>query len=483
MSEYQVLARKYRPKTFQEVVGQDAIVTTLLNAIQLGKTAHAYLFCGSRGTGKTSIARLFAKALNCQHPTGYEPCNKCSSCLEIAGGYSMDVLEIDGASHRGIEDVRQINDTIGYAPSSGKYKIYLIDEVHMLTKEAFNALLKTLEEPPAKVKFFFATTEPHKIPPTILSRCQRFNLKRISSEKIQQKLDSIAKDLGIKVQPAALHLIAQLSEGGLRDAESLLDQSLAYSAKELTVATVSEALGILPRDLLFSLDEAGRECNYGFAFSLGKEVFSSGVHLPYFMEQLLSHFRTILLLKIGSPVDLTEETMQRYRTSATFYTESQCLEILEIITTAQQEIKSAPSEQVALEMLLLRILRSHQKIPFEQLVQRLSDMEKKLTLAPIQTTELKQTSYPSKAQISPPPLPKEPPIVSLTSSISEDPTPRQEELPQKKITRTNLKENEEKSEPPPTLSKEQSLRERAKVETLMRFAAKELDGSLDMKER
>ena len=176
---YQVIARKYRPQTFADVIGQTAIVTTLKNALKFHKLAHAYLFCGCRGTGKTTLARVFSKALNCQKLTeNFEPCNQCQSCLEISQGRSLDVIEIDGASHRGIDDIRQINDTIGYAPSSGKYKIYIIDEVHMLTKEAFNALLKTLEEPPANVKFFFATTEPHKVLQTIMSRCQRFDLSR-----------------------------------------------------------------------------------------------------------------------------------------------------------------------------------------------------------------------------------------------------------------------------------------------------------------
>ena len=189
MENYQVLARKYRPQKFSEVVGQDPIVTTLKNAIKNKRLAHAYLFCGSRGTGKTTLARVFAKALNCHQPLpDGEPCNQCTSCKEITSGSSLDVLEIDGASHRGIDDVRQINETVGYAASGGGYKIYIIDEVHMLTKEAFNALLKTLEEPPARVMFFFATTEPHKVLPTILSRCQRFNLNRISSEKIVEKL-------------------------------------------------------------------------------------------------------------------------------------------------------------------------------------------------------------------------------------------------------------------------------------------------------
>ena len=241
MSTYQVLARKYRPQHFNEVLGQDAIVTTLKNAIKHNRLAHAYLFCGSRGTGKTTLARVFAKALNCQSPTSdAEPCNKCSSCKEIAAGNALDVLEIDGASHRGIDDIRQINETVGYASSSGKYKIYIIDEVHMLTKEAFNALLKTLEEPPLKVIFLFATTEPHKVLPTILSRCQRFNLNRISLDTIVDKLRQIAIDQNVEIDEEALYLLAQRAEGGLRDAESLFDQIIAFHEVEFKFKLLSK---------------------------------------------------------------------------------------------------------------------------------------------------------------------------------------------------------------------------------------------------
>lgn len=216
---YQVLARKFRPKFFSEVIGQEAVITTLRHALAQKRLAQAYLFCGCRGTGKTTLARLFAKALNCTQLKDGEPCNHCSSCIDIAAGHSLDVLEIDGASHRGIEDIRQINESVHFSPTSGRYKIYLIDEVHMLTKEAFNALLKTLEEPPEHVKFFFATTEPHKVPATILSRCQRFNLMRLSEEQIIKSLQTIADQLSIEVQePQALELVARLAEGSLRDA-------------------------------------------------------------------------------------------------------------------------------------------------------------------------------------------------------------------------------------------------------------------------
>ena len=300
MSEYQVLARKLRPQTFHEVVAQSTIVATLKNAIKEGRTAHAYLFSGCRGTGKTTLARLLAKALNCAHLTQeIEPCNLCPSCREIAAGHAIDVLEIDGASHRGIEDIRQINETIGFVPVGKRFKIYLIDEVHMLTKEAFNALLKTLEEPPGHVKFFFCTTEPHKIPATILSRCQRFNLRRIPADKMVAKLSQIATDCGVSSEKEALEILSEIAEGSLRDALSLLDQTIAFEKGRITVQTVIETLGLPSKEMLFSLAEAGVKNDLTVAFKISNEIFASGKNLSYFLEELISHFRTLLLIKNG----------------------------------------------------------------------------------------------------------------------------------------------------------------------------------------
>ncbi len=250
---YQIISRQYRPSTFAQIVGQDPIVETLKNALRKKKIANAYLFCGGRGSGKTTLARVLAKALNCTALTAEaEPCNGCPSCLELQAGRSLDVLEIDGASNRGIDDIRNLNETVGYAPATGKYKIYIIDEVHMLTKEAFNALLKTLEEPPAHVKFFFATTEPHKVLSTIVSRCQRFDLKAIASEAICKKLKTITDDLGIECEEALFSLIADRAEGSLRDAESLLDQAICWASGPITADGFSAALGIPPRSVFFA---------------------------------------------------------------------------------------------------------------------------------------------------------------------------------------------------------------------------------------
>lgn len=380
MSDYQVIARKFRPQSFKEVIGQDAIVTTLKNAIKFKRLAQAYLFCGSRGTGKTTLARIFAKAINCQSPTAeLEPCNQCASCKEITHGSSLDVLEIDGASHRGIEDIRQINETVRYAAASGHYKVYIIDEVHMLTKEAFNALLKTLEEPPPKVKFFFATTEPHKVLPTILSRCQRFNLNRIPPSLIVTKLRGVSHQLGVDIEEEALQLIAQQAEGGLRDAESLLDQILAFSDGKVTFHNVQSILGLMPREAYFELDQAGKEGQFGKAFEIAHRVFAEGKDLGHFIEGLIDHFRNLLLIQLSgkesSLLSISAKEKDLYEASARLYTQEQCLDLIDYLVDATQQIRFAHSGKIALEAILLHIMRSHFRLPVEVLVRRLSELE------------------------------------------------------------------------------------------------------------
>ncbi|MEZ5314996.1 MAG: DNA polymerase III subunit gamma/tau [Chlamydiales bacterium] len=436
--EYQVLARKYRPQSFSQVVGQEAIVITLINAIRMQRIAHAYLFSGSRGTGKTTLARLFAKALNCSKlSTDGEPCNTCFSCKEIAKGQAIDVLEIDGASHRGIEDIRQINETIGFVPINLKYKIYLVDEVHMLTKEAFNALLKTLEEPPAHVKFFFATTEPHKIPMTVLSRCQRFNLRRIPIRKIQQKLEEIARDLILTVEEEALAIIAELSEGSMRDAESLFDQVIAYQNSSITESIVMNILGIPSRQTFFSLDEAGYSGDLTAAFRITEAIFDSGKNVNFFLEELIGHFRTLFLLK--NKVPFQGNNQKKYQISVKFYRNDQLLEILELLTDAMQTLKFSICEKTTIEMLLLRILRTHKKISIDQLIERLITLESKIT------DHQKNTDT----------LPK-----PLQSTNQNTPS----------IQQSSIKTQQASSEL-------ESVKKQSRYDTLMRFAAKELNGA------
>lgn len=449
---YQTLARKYRPQTFSTILGQEAIVTTLKNALKFQRIANAYLFCGSQGTGKTTLARLFAKALNCHSlSTDQEPCNICPSCLEITSGRSLDVLEIDGASNRGIDDIRQINENVGYA-SSGKYKIYIIDEVHMLTKEAFNALLKTLEEPPANVKFFFATTEPHKVLPTIISRCQRFDLRRISADMIVRKLLLIAEELKVEAKQEALHLIAHIAEGGLRDAESLFDQLLCYSEGPITYEKVAQTLGLSPRSLFFQLDRAISSGDLSKAFELSKEVFSSGKDLVYFLEGLMEHFRTHLLLKLGEPpaTYLSEEDRKNYTHVCSLYTEEQCLYILDYLIEWHRELARTPFKRITLEMVLLHLIRSRHRIPIQTLVHRLLELEKGKPLPVAKEAEpiVQEKPKPPEAVAPPPPA-----VIIKEKPPESAPAPVAKEKP-----------------------KESPASHPTKYETVMRFAAVELEG-------
>ena len=376
MQKYQVIARKYRPQNFKDVVGQNTIVTTLKNALKFQKIAHAYLFCGGRGSGKTTLARLFAKSLNCQNlQENFEPCNHCSSCLEITSGQSLDVIEIDGASNRGIDDIRQINENVGYVPSHGKFKIYIIDEVHMLTKEAFNALLKTLEEPPSQAKFFFATTEPHKILPTIISRCQRFDLQRIDIPLIVSKLKQIALDLQREICDEALYKIAELSDGSLRDSQSLLDQMLCFVDGKIQQEDVRQVFGLVPQEYFFQLDQAFEEGDFAFAFNLIETLYKAGKDLGHFMTQLIDHFRQIAICKTQSAQSLQGANLAKYIQQSKIYTQSQSLYILEYLIQSESLLQKSLCPKVFVENALLHILRSKNKIPVEILIKRLLELE------------------------------------------------------------------------------------------------------------
>ena len=309
---YLVLARKWRPQQFDEVVAQKHITTTLRNAIAQKRIAHSYLFTGPRGVGKTTTARILAKALNCEQGPTPTPCNRCHSCVEITKGNSLDVLEIDGASNRGIDEIRNLRENVKYAPSSGKYKVYIIDEVHMLTPEAFNALLKTLEEPPAHVIFVLATTQPQKIPSTIISRCLRFDFHRIPTKEIAEHLSYIAQQEGIEVEEEALLSIARRAEGSMRDAQSIFDQIISYQGEKISQRDLKEMLGLIDQDILFSLTHAIVEGDASKGLGILEEMEIQGYDLLEFAHSLVGHLRSLLLAKLSQPLDLSAEEEQRY---------------------------------------------------------------------------------------------------------------------------------------------------------------------------
>jgi DNA polymerase-3 subunit gamma/tau len=362
----QVFYRKYRPQKFSEFVGQEHVVKTLTNAIANEMISHAYLFYGPRGSGKTTIARIFAKAINCQNRKKgeFEPCNKCSSCLEIIEGRSMDLIEIDAASHRGIEEVRELKDGIKFAPTKGKYKVYIIDESHQITKEAANALLKTLEEPPPHAVFILATTEIHKMIPTILSRCQRFDFKRLSLSEILKKIETICQKEKIDIEKPALELIAKKAEGSMRDAESLLDQIFTlFGNKKITLKDVREILGMTGSqtiidftDLLLKKDEKG-------AIEFLNDLFEKGEDLTEFIKAEIDYLRKILILKIVGENEnpylsgLTKEEIQKMKEQSLKIKEESLKKILEIFLEAQNKIKYSPIPQLPLELAIVEVVK------------------------------------------------------------------------------------------------------------------------------
>jgi len=298
MTQYQSIYRKWRPRFFEDIAGQKHITRTLMNAIKLNRIAHAYIFSGPRGVGKTSTARILAKALNCQEGPTDHPCNQCNQCIRINNGQSMDVVEIDGASNRGIDEIRELRSKIGFAPAEGKYKVYIIDEVHMLTNEAFNALLKTLEEPPSQVLFIFATTAPHKVPNTILSRCQCFNFRRISIDEMVEKLKKIIEEDNLNIDLPSLRLIAESATGSMRDAESILDQVISFSENKVTYEDVKELLGIIPQKLFLQLTRAIANQDTKEGLELIEKLVREGVDLHQFVQDMVVYIHKLSLIKI-----------------------------------------------------------------------------------------------------------------------------------------------------------------------------------------
>ncbi len=470
MTIYLPIARKFRPTRFADVVGQAAVVQTLKNAILQGKTSHAYLFCGLRGTGKTSLARIFAKALNCESPINQvEPCNACSSCKEITGGYSLDVIEIDGASNRGIDDIRKLSENIGIATFQGRYRIYIIDEVHMLTKEAFNALLKTLEEPPQNVKFFLATTEPHKILPTILSRCQRFDLKRIDESLIVQKLHEIVKDLQMDVEEDVLLLIAALSEGSLRDAETLLDRILITETSPIGMDAATRIFALLPVQLFGKLDETFASGEIGAIFSIADEIFGSGFNTNYLLDSLIQHYRHIFYAYHSSIASLkaTKQEKEITAKALTIYSMDQIYFILDFLISLQSRKQNLEFSRTEIEMILLHIVQTKQRVSLDQV---LAELQGRPITTPKAPAPLEAVKVEEKHILKAPVV-----IQPIEEMVPIAPAP-----PLSPVVAPTPVEAIPFTTPPPSkpLLISSPLEEDIRQETLLRFASVELGGML-----
>ena len=375
---YQVIARKYRPQRFAEVVGQEHVTQTLANAIEQKRIAHAYLFCGPRGTGKTTIARIFAKCLNCTGGSKIDFDEKDSRCVEITEGRSLDVLEIDGASNNGVEQVRELRETCKYAPANSQFKIYIIDEVHMLSTAAFNALLKTLEEPPAHVKFMFATTDPEKVLPTILSRCQRFDLRRIPSALITKHLAEIAKKEKVKIDEAALYAIARGADGGMRDAESTLDQLISFCGDKIEEPDVLSMFGLAAESQILKLSKAVLTGEIQTALTELNELAQNGKDLGRLLSDLLNHFRNLLIFQISrgdlNLLEVSEAEVAALKEQSALANTDAFTRILEVFADTELRLRDASSKKIMIEVALLRAIEARNALPLDAVLRQLNQL-------------------------------------------------------------------------------------------------------------
>ncbi|MEI6633693.1 MAG: DNA polymerase III subunit gamma/tau [Chlamydiota bacterium] len=380
--EYQVFARKWRPQQFDDVVGQEHVTATLRNAIARKRVGHSYLFTGLRGTGKTSTARILAKALNCAKGPTDAPCDACPSCTGIMAGNSMDVLEIDGASNRGIDQIRELRENVKFAPSSSRYKIYIIDEVHQITTEAFNALLKTLEEPPAHVKFLFATTEPYKVPSTILSRCQRFDLRAISDRELVDRLGRIAKSEKIVIDEGACFAIARYAQGSMRDAESILDQLVSFAEGAIAEENVIAMLGLVPESVLRDMTEAliAGDCRKGL--ELIDAVSAEGKELKFFLTDWIGYLRSMMLtLTLGGDerrAGVSPESWKAVKDQAARLPLDRLLYVMDLLTRAEQQMKRTLSPRILTELVFLKAARSGDLASVGAILKKIRLLEERL---------------------------------------------------------------------------------------------------------
>lgn len=404
---YQVIARKWRPQTFEQVVGQRHVMQTLENAIRQNRLAHAYIFSGTRGVGKTTTARILAKCLNCVKGPTATPCNECEACVAITAGSSLDVLEIDAASNRGIDQIRELREMVRYAPAGGRYKVVILDEAHQLTDEASNALLKTLEEPPEKVVFILATTQPEDLADTIKSRAQLFQFRSLSFQEIADAIERIAKEEQLKIEPGAVAVLARAAEGSLRDGLSLLEQAIAYCGDEITDAQVRELLGVVAEEILDDLIAAVENQSAEQAFSLVQKLHSGGHNLQHFCRESIRHIRNLLLAKIsGADSELiTEPLDQRPRLAAQVenFSEEDLTRFFQILMSTDEDLRRKPDPRLHLELGLLRLVNAARLAPLEQVL-----------------TELRAEKLPASAARATAPVSRSASTTSPASGVPDD---------------------------------------------------------------
>lgn len=376
---HKALYRVYRPLKFEDVIGQEHITKTIKNQIDNDSIAHAYLFSGTRGTGKTSTAKIFARAVNCINPNNHEPCNECEICKGILNDSIMDVIEIDAASNNGVDDIRELRENVKYPPTKGKYKVYIIDEVHMLSQGAFNALLKTLEEPPYYIIFILATTEAHKIPATILSRCQKYDFKRVKVDDIVIRMKKICNDLNIQVEEKALNLIARNAGGALRDALSILDQCVSYSEDEIKYSDVVNLLGTVNIDFLFDMSKHIIEEDTKQALELLNELIICGKDIKHFLTDLIDHFRNLMVCKVSHElyeiINLPVETIDLLKNQADHVDLNNIIEIINLLSETQNNIKYASNPRISLEITIMKLSQPVLKTDDDSILSRIQNIE------------------------------------------------------------------------------------------------------------
>ncbi len=393
---YIVLARKWRPMRFEDVVGQEHVTRTIRNALEKGKLGHGFIFAGPRGVGKTTTARLLAKAVNCKKGKPGEPCNQCENCQAINAGQHLDVIEIDGASNNGVDEVRNLRENIRFSPVSALFKVYIIDEIHMLSNGAFNALLKTLEEPPSHAIFIFATTEIHKVPLTILSRCQRFDFKRITSRDIVRQLEKIAQSEGIQIEHEALQLIARKSDGGMRDATSILDQISAFSDGKITVQQVQDIIGVLGEDVFFEYTDMMQQKDNAAILQYTAKLIENGIDILHYLNELELHLRNLLVARVSTNdnlLDLSEYYIKRYREAAQSFNDKDLLHYLDILAQHKKMFRFSENQHVLLELLLLKLANKPKTLEIEQVMSLLKNVSSSNATNDITVKEVSSKPY------------------------------------------------------------------------------------------